>query len=390
MSVPEVAPVPRVLVAGGGVAALEVVLALRERSGGAIRTTLLCGQDHFRYRPTGALAGLAPDGSPAVDLRRFTAEQGADLVRDRLATIDTATSTVTTEQGAHVGFSALVVATGAVPREGLPGAITLGAPTDEHALRDLVARVRAGTAGRVAVVVPAGVGWSLPAYELALLLDRAAPPGSVRIAVVTGEERPMAVAGREFSDAVASLLHRRDIDVTTSTWPNAVDEGRLWMPLQGAAAVDAVVALSQPYGPSLPGLPCDARGFLLVDAHGLVRGEHRVWAAGDVASHAMKQGGFAVQQADLVAEDVARRLGVHGAAPTAPGPPVLRAALTDGDGTMFLRAEHVDGAIRTEVSSAPLWWPPTKIAGGRLPSWLAAYDAGATGGVPEALRAGGA
>lgn len=97
-----------------------------------------------------------------------------------------------------------------------------------------------------------------------------------------------------------------------------------------------------------------------------------------------------MQQADLVADDIARHLGLRGVAPSVPKPPVLRAALMDGEGTMYLRAEHVDGTIRTEVSSDPLWWPPTKIAGGRLPSWLAAFAAGASDGVPERLRSGGA
>jgi hypothetical protein len=63
----------------------------------------------------------------------------------------------------------------------------------------------------------------------------------------------------------------------------------------------------------------------------------------------------------------------------------MRAALLDGEGTLYLHAERVDGAIRTEVSTTPLWSPATKIAGGRLPSWLAAHDA--AGGLPERASA---
>ncbi|MEV4420237.1 FAD-dependent oxidoreductase [Patulibacter sp. NPDC049589] len=385
-------PRPRVLVAGGGVAALEVVLALHERTAGTLRTTLLSSADRFRHRPISSYAGLAGDDGRTVDLARFVAEQGAGLVCDRLTAVDAAESAVLTEHGGRIPYDALVLATGASPREGLPGAITLGAPHDEAALAALTARVRAGTVGRLAVVVPAGVAWSLPAYELALLMRHAAPAGATAVEVVTAEVRPMAVAGDEFSDAVSALLARRGVRVTTSTWPDAVDEGRLWLPLQGAVEVDAVVALARSVGPSLPGLPCDAHGFVLVDARGLVRGERRVWAAGDVASHVVKQGGFAVQQADAVAEDVARHLGLEHLSAVAPHPPVLRAALLDGEDTLYLRAEHVDGTIRTAVSGTPLWWPPTKIAGGRLSAWLAAFqarDGGAAAG-SELLGAGGA
>jgi sulfide:quinone oxidoreductase len=372
---------PRVLVAGGGVAALETVLALRERTAGRLHATLLAPTAHFRLRPVAAYAGLVPDDARTVDLARFAAEGGAGLICDRLVAVDPEAATVRTAHGGTVDFAALVVATGAEPREGLLGAITLGAPHDEPALAALVARVRAGDVGRVAVVVPAGVAWSLPAYELALLLRHA---GSAQVAVVTAEERPMAVAGETWSAAVSALLDRRGIGVTTSTVADAFDDGRLWLPLVGAPEVDAVVALARPFGPALPGLPCDARGFLPVDERGGVRGTRRVWAAGDVAAHAVKQGGFAVQQADVVVEDVARHLGLEHLITTPPRPPVMRAALLDGEGTLYLQAERVDGAIRAEVSTTPLWSPPTKIAGGRLPSWLAEHDAG--GGRSEPAR----
>ncbi|MDO9410894.1 FAD-dependent oxidoreductase [Patulibacter sp.] len=384
---------PRVLVAGGGVAALEVLLALREHGPTSFHTTLLSPDDRFRYRPLSAYAGLAPDASRTVDLARFAAAAGAGLVCDRLATLDAEAQVARTAHGGAIAFDAMVLATGAIQGEGLPGAITLGAPGDETALAMLVERVRAGTVDRAAVVVPSGVAWSLPAYELALLLQHAAPDGRTAVVVVTREARPMEMAGREFSDAVTALLDRRGIAVTTSTAPDSFDEGRLWLPLEGAPEVDAVVALARPHGPSLPGLPCDDRGFVVVDARGRVPGLARVWAVGDVAAHPVKQGGFAVLQADVAAGDVADRLALTGHAPRPSVPPVLRAALLDGTGTLYLRTERVDGTLRTTVSDGPLWWPPTKIAGGRLPSWLAAFDAhgaGDAGGPAALLGAGGA
>lgn len=361
----------RVLVAGGGVAALETLLALKARTGGALRPTLLAPDAHFRYRPLAAYAGLVPDMTQTVDVARMAAEQGGGLVRDRLAAVDAEAHEVRTAHGARIGYDALVVATGAVPQEGLPGALTLGDPHHEPALARLVARVRSGAVGRLAVVVPPGVLWSLPAYELALLLRHAAPHDTTRVAVVTAEDAPMVAAGPDFGAAIAGLLDRNAVELQTSTWPDAFAEGHLWLPLQGASPVDAVVALARPSGPSLPGLPCDEHGFLPVGPDGRVAEQSRVWAAGDVAAHALKQGGLAVQQADVVADDVARHLGLEPLTSEGPAPAVLRAALLDGEGTLYLRSTPVVGGFATEVSREPLWWPPSKIAGGRLPSYLA-------------------
>jgi sulfide:quinone oxidoreductase len=365
----------RVLVAGGGVAALETLLALKERTGGALRPTLLAPHARFRYRPLAAYAGLVPDLGQTVDLARMAAEQGGGLIRDRLATVDADAHEVLTAHGARIGYDALVVATGALPQEGLPGALTLGDPHHEPALARLVERVRGGEVDRLAVVVPPGVLWSLPAYELALLLRHAAPAGRTKLAVVTAEEAPMVAAGPDFGAAVTGLLDRNAIELQTSTWPDAVADGHLWLPLQGASPVDAVVALARPGGPSLPGLPCDQHGFLPVGIDGRVAGQARVWAAGDVAAHPLKQGGLAVQQADVVADDVARHLGFDPLSTDGPAPAVLRAALLDGQGTLYVRSTPVVGGFATEVSREPLWWPPSKIAGGRLTSYLAEREA---------------
>lgn len=366
----------RVLVAGGGVAALEVVLALWARTAGQLRPTLLAPEASFRYRPLAAYSDLVAGPGPTVDLVRFVAEHGAGLVDDRLARVVPDDGLVVTGHGGRIAYDALVLATGATHQPGLPGALTLGDPRDARAIEDLVQRVRGGSVERLAIIVPPGVSWSLPAYELALLLEHAVPRGAAtRVAVVTAEAAPMAAAGDEFGAALTDLLDRRGIELDCSTWPEEVGDGYLWMPLQGASRVDAVVALARPRGPSLPGLPCDAAGFVIVDADGRVDGQRRIWAAGDVAAHPIKQGGLAVQQADVVADDVARRLGLEPLSTSNVGPePVLRVALLDGESTLYLRTERTDGALRTVTSREPLWWPPAKIAGGRLANYLAARE----------------
>ncbi len=154
----------------------------------------------------------------------------------------------------------------------------------------------------------------------------------------------------------------------------------------GDLYVDRVITLPQLAGPRLPGLPQDEAGFIPVDAHGRVRGQDDVYAAGDVTAFPLKQGGLAAQQADAVAESIAAELGAQ-LTPT-PFNPVLRGLLLTDGAPLYLRAEpqrlprQATVAIEAtplrptthDVSSAarqPLWWPPAKIAGRYLSPFLA-------------------
>ena len=106
-------------------------------------------------------------------------------------------------------------------------------------------------------------------------------------------------------------------------------EGELRLVPEGSIAADRVVALPRLRGPRIDGLPQTVEGFLSVDAHGQVHGLADVFAAGDITSFPVKQGGIAAQQADAAAEIIAANAG----ADLTPQPfrPVLRGLLlTDG------------------------------------------------------------
>jgi hypothetical protein len=139
-------------------------------------------------------------------------------------------------------------------------------------------------------------------------------------------------------------------------------------------------------GPRIDGLPQTVEGFLSVDAHGQVHGLADVFAAGDITSFPVKQGGIAAQQADAAAEMIAANAG----ADLAPQPfrPVLRGLLT-GRQPHYLRHEITGGAGDVSVASPePLWWPPAKIVGRYLAPFLGAF-AGVES-PPEAPAAPGA
>lgn len=340
-----------VLVAGGGPAALQVLHALSSGPN-RLAVTLLCPQGTAPYRPLSAYTGLVADAPPALDLMDVAGRCGGGLVLDRLASVDPRRSVARTAHGAELTYDALVVAVGAIPHPTIAGAITLGRRRDEERLRRLVGRVRAAETARIAVVVPPGASWTLPAYELALLLRHAAPHHP-QIAVLTAEPAPLHALGPLASERVSALLADRDVALHTGAFPDLFDGTRLWLPWQGAVDVDAVVALPTPRGPAVPGLPHDHAGFLPVDVRGRVRDVAGVWAAGDVTDGALKHGGLAARDADVVAVDVAHELG--GTAPSEGSPgSELRVVLLHGDGALCLQVERTGTCwITTHVRSEP-------------------------------------
>lgn len=363
-----------ILIAGGGVAALETLLALHERLGTSRRVTLLAPHTDFRYRPLTAYGGLVPGPRTPLDLRAVAAEHGTEFVHDQLMTVRPDAFEATTPNGLRIAYEALVVAIGAVAINPFPGAVTLGLPRDEAAFEAFVGRVRDGALERVVVVVPPRLGWTLPAYEAALLLRHAS--AALQITVTTPEEAPMERFGPEIAAAIGERLRDRRIDFCPETFPVTVADGQLWVRSHGLVTADAVVALARPGGPIISGLPIDPLGFIPVDDVSRVIGTTGIWAAGDAAAHHTKQGGFALQQAEAASNDIVATLTGTPSDVTAPAPPlVMRAELLDGDRVLYLRAEQQDDRWRGVASWDPLWEPPAKIAGGRLTDYLAKREA---------------
>ncbi len=132
--------------------------------------------------------------------------------------------------------------------------------------------------------------------------------------------------------------------------------------------VDRVVTLTMPLGPSIPGLPDDGAGFVPVDEFGRAAGLEDVYAAGDVTSGPLKQGGLAAQQADAAAEAIAAAHGVD--IDPQPYRPVLRGMLMTGGKDRWLRGPVGRTQAESKAALDALWWPPTKIASRRLAPYL--------------------
>ncbi len=360
-----------VLVIGGGVAGLEVALALRELAEGRTDVEIVAPEQHFFYRP---LAVSEPFGGARVqrwEVCELARGAGAALTPGSLARLDVDAHTAHLSNGLAIGYDAVVLACGARPEVAVPGALTFRGPADIEPLRALVDELERGEVRRVAFVVPTGAVWPLPLYELALLTAAEAERTGVEaeLVVVTSEPSPLALFGPAASEAVRTALTERNVEVRVSTYAESAANGGLKV-LGGVLPVDRVVALPRLSAPAIPGVPRDRAGFVPTDPHGRVPGAPDVYAAGDLTSYPIKQGGLAAQQADAVAEAIAASAG----APIDPRPfqPVLRALLLTGATPTFLRVELGGGHGETsEASEETLWWPPGKIVGRYLAPFLA-------------------
>src|SRR4029079_9046294 len=130
---------PRVLVAGGGVAALEACLFLRAYvTDNDVDVDLLAPNRVFSYRPLSVLESFGGARAWSMPLDRFAADQDVTLVHDALGTVLGAERAIVTTSGVRCPYDLLLVATGARPTSQLPGAITFRGSADAPVLSRLL------------------------------------------------------------------------------------------------------------------------------------------------------------------------------------------------------------------------------------------------------------
>jgi sulfide:quinone oxidoreductase len=375
-----------VLIAGGGVAALEATLALRALAEERVDIELLAPDADFVYRPMAVAEPFQQGEVKRFPLARLAELAGAWLTPGTLARVDLDNHRVETADGTELKWDFLLVALGAGAREGIAGGLTFRGPDERATLTEIVDDAVAGRVQSLTFALPTRAAWPLPLYELALMTKirlEDAGATAVRVDLVTPEAEPLAVFGREASESIKSLLETRGIGLRTQTTPVVFRSGALVVVPGRAIRTERVVSLPVPEGRRIPGLPTDGRGFVRADDLGRVEGRDDVYAAGDITTFPLKQGGIATQQADAAAESIAARAG----APVTPRPfkPVLRGILLTGLTPRFMAASPLDAS--SEVDSEPLWWPPAKIVGRYLAPFLAQHVGLSAERPPEALAA---
>jgi sulfide:quinone oxidoreductase len=362
----------RVLVAGGGVAGLETVLALRELAGDRVAVTLLAPQPEFVYRPLTVREPFAYGTADRHDLAEIAADLGVELVVDQLTWIDPDAHVAHSADGRELPYDALMIAVGARPVDPHPLATTIDPSRLDAQLHGLVQDVEGGYVRRLAFVIPAGMTWPLPLYELALMTAQRAYDAQAHldITIVTPDEAPLAVFGQGAGAGLLALLDEAGIDVVRAASVDVPSAGEVVVaPGRRHLHVDRVITQPVLHGPSVRGVPGGRHNLIPIDPYCRVRGLTDVYAAGDATDYAVKQGGVSAQQAVTAARCIAAAAG----APVTPQTlrPSIHGMLLTGGRPRYLSARvGGDHGYISEISDTPSWSPPVKIVAEHLGPYL--------------------
>ena len=362
---------PRVVIAGGGIAGLEALLALHDLAGDRVELTLAAPEPDFTYKPLTVEEPFTMQPAEHRELRPVAEEMGAGFVQAAVTAVDPDAHRLELAGGGAIGYDLALLCVGARSLPAFSAAITFRASGETLELGRIL--IEEPGAGRLAFVVPPGNTWPLPLYELALMTQRRAHYLGLRdleLVIVTPEEAPLLVFGTAPSAAVSEVLRARGIEVRCGTRVREEESGALTLH-PGGELLEAshVVSLPLLEGPAIPGAPADEGGFVPIDEHARVPGADDLYAAGDCTNFPVKQGGLGTQQADAAAEHIAARVGA-GLDPE-PFKPVLRGMLIVGAESKSMEHSLRGGAGEGETSNDYLWWPPHKVSGRYLAAWLA-------------------
>ena len=365
----------RVIIAGGGPAAVEAVLALRELAGDRVSLELIAPNRELVVRAYEVLAPFHEGHEHHYPLAQIAADVDAELVVDALAGVDADAQTITLGSGERRGYNALIVAVGARHAAPVPGAIPFRGAQDASRLKALLSDSQAGRHAPVAFVVSSGQVWPLPLYEVALHTSdwlRSRGVTGTPLSLVSPERAPLALFGTPVSEEVAALLDANRIEFVTGH-ALRLHAGRLVLAGGGELGAQTAISLPRLSGPRIPGLPHNRDGYLSIDEFGRVVGVERVFAAGDATAYPVKQGGIATQHSDVIAAVLAAELGVPGA--VSEFRPVLRAVLMGGREPRYLYAELGERLQQTSRASLePLWPASSKLIGRYLSPYLESLD----------------
>jgi sulfide:quinone oxidoreductase len=362
----------RVVICGGGIAAVEGLLRLRRLAGDAVDVTLVAPNDALRYRPLAVDEPFAR-GVRSYPLGTIARRTGSEWEQDAVEWLDPDGQVVRTAAGRAFPYDALLLAVGARLTSPFEHVTVFDDAHADEAYHGLVQDVEGGYTRSVALVLPEGPAWLLPAYELALMTrERAVSMGEEGLAVfvVTPEPAPMAALGEGASRAVAELLERASVRVYPNARPEVPASRHLLVSPEGPELeAGRIVAMPRIEGRQIQNVPSSRNGFVPIDELCRVRGlGERVFAAGDMTDFPIKHGGLGAQMADVAADGI---VSLWGDAP-APHPlrPVIRGVMHTGAAPLYLTARMEDGRVESEATTEEAWPPDEKVIAEELGPFL--------------------
>ena len=369
----------RVVICGGGIAAVEGLLRLRKLAGDSIDITVVAPNDELILRPLAVLQPFAGGPPKHYPMKRIAADNGAEWLQDSLSWVDPEGQIVHTKGGEELNFDALLVAVGARQLSPFDHVRTFRDADADDVFEGVVRDIEDGYSKSIAFLLPEGPVYPLPLYELALMTAERARSMSIDdldLTVVTPEHAPLSVFGPTVSDAVSVLLDRSGVTVYCSAEAHVPAAGELVVRPPGIELhPERMVAVPRLTGPSVRGLPGGgAHGFLPIDSYCCVPGTHgRVYAAGDAAEFPIKHGGLGTEMADSAASAIAVLTGRDIEAERFL--PVIRAKLLGGKDPLYISARLVgDSGFESEVYDTPPWPEGEKVVAKELGSYLTQLD----------------
>ncbi len=348
---------------------------------------------------------LRPARERGINVADLVAETGATWVRDRAEVVRESEGCLLTRDGDIVEFDYLLLAPGERSKRPLAQGYLWERGGDPSFLNEIIRDIAARKVASVAVAVPRGARWSVPAYELALVLAWSAAGTDAAITLITAEERPLGALGSVASDAVAEELERAGVetiagvelvdalerggsrmlvadliivperaeDAATALIGKPTDHARVQIGARAAREFQRLISVPVMLGPHIRGVASDHAGFVAVDESLKVCGSDVVWAAGGCIAGALEHSALSAQQADAAVAAIAAACGHIGADGSGIGPDAVEitGVLLTGQRDRWL-AENPIGTL--EPSTRCLWWPPGRAVGKTLARRIAAWD----------------
>lgn len=261
----------QVLIVGGGVAALELLLALRVHAAPYVAITLLTATPEFAPRAITVAEPFERGGAQTYEWPQIAEHQHARLVIDTVVAVDTAQRIIFTHGGRRLHYDILALTTGARPVDPFVGALTFGARADATTdLRALVLDVLEHDPSSLAFALPSPSSWPLPLYELALLTahELREHGSDTAVRIVTPEAHPLGLFGPAARHAVEPMFEELGIELFPYAQPRELVAGGLRLHDGEVVAADHVVTLAEIIASPIAGLPSDRLGFVPVNVHG--------------------------------------------------------------------------------------------------------------------------
>ncbi|MCL4286305.1 MAG: FAD-dependent oxidoreductase [Thermoleophilia bacterium] len=406
---------PKVLVLGGGFAALETAFLLRMRHRDDLDIRVVAADDRFLFRPNSIYVPFGADpGSLLVDLNEPMRRRDIDFERGRVVEVDPDGRLVTLDDGERFGYDKLVIATGAdTSPDEIPGLAAHAATiwtTDSmldvrrrfESVRD---RVRAGERRRVLFLVPPNNKCSGPLYEIALMFEtwlrRNDARDRVDITWSTYEHGYIQAFGPRLHEHVAEEFAGRGIDGHVEEAAVEVGAGEVRYADGSARGFDELIAFP-PYVAAVryPALDSDERGFVATDpGTRLAAGHDDVYVPGDAGDFPIKQAFLAFLQADAVANHI--DAGLRGRDFDQPFDPVSMCIMEMLDKATFAQVPvevtgdpdrpvrvRPDGNGGYKVGTSPVWRLGKKMLGFSVPMRFSAGEPFHAGRAWQAMDVG--